>query len=51
MRLHAERVAQDLMRGDQQIEWSVWHVEVYDEKGWSLLKWAFTDVSDARRMA
>ena len=44
MRLHAERVALDLMLHGDRLDWSRWTVEVYDVKGWLLMSKAFTDV-------
>ena len=44
MRLHAERVALDLMAHGTRLDWSAWYVEVYDEKGRAVLTKAFTDV-------
>ena len=48
MRLHAERVALDLMLHGDRLDWSAWTVEVYDAKGWLLMSKAFTDVRDDR---
>lgn len=50
MRLHAERVALDLMTGGTRLDWSAWYVEVYDEKGRAVLAKAFTDVRDDYRL-
>lgn len=44
VRLHAERVALDLMAHGTRFDWSAWHVEVYDNKGRAVLTKAFTDV-------
>lgn len=44
MRLHAEQVALDLMARGAWLDWSAWHVEVYDAKGRAVLAKAFTDV-------
>lgn len=49
MRLHAEQVAIDLMGQGKQLDWSAWHVEVYDEKGRAVLAKAFSDVRYGRR--
>ena len=51
MRLHAERVALDLMLHGDRLDWSAWTVEVYDAKGWLLMSKAFTDVRDDRPAA
>jgi hypothetical protein len=44
MRHYAERVALDLMLHGAQLDWSAWHVEVYDANGRVVLTKAFTDV-------
>lgn len=49
MRLHAEKVALDLMARGARLDWSAWYVEVYDAKGRSVLTKAFTDVRYDRR--
>ena len=48
MRFYAERAALDLMRSDEQADWSAWHVEVYDAKGRSVLRMAFMHIRDTR---
>ena len=48
MRFYAERAALDLLRCDEQADWSAWHVEVYDVKGRSVLRMAFTHRRDTR---
>ena len=48
MRVHAVRVALDLMRSDDRVDWSSWYVEVYDAKGQSTLRIAFTHIRDTR---
>ena len=49
--LHAERVALDLMLHGARLDWSAWHVEVYDADGRSVMTKAFTDVRYDRRVA
>ena len=49
MRLHAEQVALDLMARGARLDWSAWHVEVYDAKGRAVLAKAFIDVRSDRR--
>ncbi|MGU3358873.1 DUF6894 family protein [Methylobacterium sp. M6A4_1b] len=44
VRLHAERVALDLMLHGARLDWSGWWVEVYDAVGRVVLTKAFTDV-------
>lgn len=44
VRLHAERVALDLMIHGNQLDWSDWHVEVYDAIGRVVLRKATTEV-------
>lgn len=51
VRLHAERVALDLMTQGTRLDWSAWHVEVYDAKGRSVMALAFTDVRYDHRVA
>ena len=51
MRLHAERVALELMTQGTRLDWSAWYVEVYDEKGRAVLTKAFTDVRYNHRAA
>ncbi|GJE62058.1 hypothetical protein MPOCJGCO_4187 [Methylobacterium trifolii] len=46
MRLHAERVALDLMLHGDRLDWSAWTIEVYDAKGRLLMSKAFTAVRD-----
>jgi len=48
VRRHAERVALDLMRLADRIDWSAWQVEVYDATGRSVWMRTFTDLRDAR---
>ena len=48
MRLHAERVALDLMVHGDRLDWSAWTVEVYDAKGWLMMSKPFTEVRDDR---
>lgn len=48
MRLHAERVALDLMARGTHLDWSDWWVEVYDQNGRAVLAKAFTDVRQDR---
>lgn len=43
VRLHAERVALDLMARRTGVDWSAWYVEVYDETGRVVLAKAFAD--------
>jgi hypothetical protein len=51
MRLHAERVALDLMARDPHFDWLGWWVEVYDQNGRAVLSKAFTDVRHDRPSA
>ena len=44
VRLHAERVALDLMLHGARLDWSAWQVEVYDATGRVVLTKAFTEV-------
>ena len=48
MRLHAERVALDLMVASARRDWSAWTVEVYDASGRQVMSKPFTDVRDDR---
>ncbi|WP_435404633.1 DUF6894 family protein [Methylobacterium adhaesivum] len=49
VRLHAERVALDLMSRAAGTDWSAWYVEVYDERGHAVLAKAFAEVRCERR--
>lgn len=44
MRLHAERVAFELMQGGEQLDWSAWQVDVYDAKGRPVMTKPFMDI-------
>ncbi|WP_409568250.1 DUF6894 family protein [Methylobacterium sp. E-041] len=44
MRLHAERVAIDLMLVSAPRDWSTWTVEIYEASGRHVLSKPFTDV-------
>ncbi|CAM2789925.1 hypothetical protein JHFBIEKO_4916 [Methylobacterium mesophilicum] len=44
MRVHAERVALDVMLSSPPRDWSAWTVEVYDASGWHVVSKPFTDV-------
>ena len=48
MRVHAERVALDVMLSSPRRDWSTWTVEVYDASGRQVLSKPFTDVLDNR---
>ena len=49
MRLHAERVALDVMLGSARRDWSGWTVEVYDATGRHVVSKPFTDVLTTRQ--
>ena len=51
VRLHAERVACDLMVAGDLIDWSDWQVEIYDRKGRRIWLKAFIDVRDVAQAA
>ena len=51
MRLHAERVALDLMLGSGPRDWSAWTVEIYEASGRHVLSKPFTDVQGRRHEA
>ena len=44
MRLHAERVALDLMLASGRRDWSTWTVEIYEASGRHVLSKPFSDV-------
>ncbi|WP_157085293.1 hypothetical protein [Methylobacterium sp. Leaf99] len=50
IRLHVERVVLDLMARAARLDWSAWQVEVYNEKGRTVLAKAFTDGRYDRRV-
>lgn len=51
VRLHAERVALELMTHGARLDWSAWYVEVYDAEGRSVMAKAFSDVGYDRRVS
>lgn len=44
MRLHAERVALDVMLASGRRDWSAWTVEIYETSGRHVMSKPFTDV-------
>jgi hypothetical protein len=48
MRLHAERVAIDLMLGSARRDWSAWTVEIYDAAGRHVISKPFVDILGSR---